>query len=138
MLTKGGDCGSRWGVGSCHKGGKTQKIGRIILRVIFLFRNTFRPDATQGWGLWFEVGSWFLSQGWEDTESRKNNSESDFFVPEYFPTGCYLRVESVVPGGKTQKVGRIILRVIFLFRNTFRPDATQGWGLWFEVGRHRK
>ncbi|MDY7003317.1 MAG: hypothetical protein SWX82_04945, partial [Cyanobacteriota bacterium] len=75
-------------VGTVVRGGKTQKIGRIILRVIFLFRNTFRPDATQGWGLWFEVGSWFLSQGWEDTESRKNNSESDFFVPEYFPTGC--------------------------------------------------
>ncbi|MDY7007500.1 MAG: hypothetical protein SWX82_27100 [Cyanobacteriota bacterium] len=76
--------------------------------------------------------------GWEDTENRKNNSESDFSVPEYFPTGCYLRVGTVVRGGKTQKVERIILRVIFLFRNTFRPDATQGWRVWFRVGRHRK
>ncbi|MDY7007501.1 MAG: hypothetical protein SWX82_27105, partial [Cyanobacteriota bacterium] len=74
---------------------------------IFLFRNTFRPDATQGWGVWFGVGSWFLSEGWEDTESRKNNSESDFSVPEYFPTGCYLRVGTVVRGGELVPVTRV-------------------------------
>ncbi|WP_287521977.1 hypothetical protein [Okeania sp. SIO2C2] len=61
---------------------------------------------------------------WQDRESSKNCS-GNFSVPEYFcnetlPKGKpeHLKQKSAQKCGKTEKVG-IIVREIFLFRNTF-------------------
>ncbi|MDY7007499.1 MAG: hypothetical protein SWX82_27095 [Cyanobacteriota bacterium] len=40
-----GSVGRLGGVGSVGSVGSVGRVGRIIVRVIFLFRNTFRPDA---------------------------------------------------------------------------------------------
>ena len=63
--------------GKCGEGGKTEKVGRIIVREIFLFRNTF------GTGCYSKVNQSASKKIWEDRESR-NNCSRDFFVPEYF------------------------------------------------------
>ncbi|NES75595.1 MULTISPECIES: hypothetical protein [Okeania] len=68
---------------------------------------------------------WEVWGGWEDRESSRKNCSGDFSVPEYFWNGMLpkgkpqcLKKKSAEKFGKTDKVG-IIVREIFLFRNTF-------------------